>query len=66
MMFKKGIVIEEIFLNNIGLVVVEYEIWMVIFIDGEKIEKGFIVEVLKIEGVKLVVKKVDVIVNVIN
>ncbi|MFY0907832.1 NfeD family protein [Clostridioides difficile] len=63
---KKGIVTEEISPNNTGLVVVEHETWTAISIDGEKIEKGSTVEVLKIEGVKLVVKKVDATVNVTN
>ncbi|HCQ5484709.1 TPA: NfeD family protein [Clostridioides difficile] len=65
MMSKKGIVTEEISPNNTGLVVVEHETWTAISI-GEKIEKGSTVEVLKIEGVKLVVKKVDATVNVTN
>ena len=66
MMSKKGIVTEEISPNNTGLVVVEHETWTAISKDGEKIEKGSTVEVLKIEGVKLVVKKVDATVNVTN
>ncbi|MCC0634414.1 NfeD family protein [Clostridioides sp. ZZV15-6388] len=66
MISKKGVVTEEISSNQTGLVVVEHEIWTAISIDDEKIDKGSTVEVLKIEGVKLVVKKVNSATSVTN
>jgi membrane protein implicated in regulation of membrane protease activity len=53
----KGFVKEDILINQPGRVVVDREEWTAISFDNEKIEKGSTVEVLKIEGVKLVVKK---------
>lgn len=55
---KKGIVKSEILPEQTGLVVVEGEEWSAISIDEVMIEKGSSVEVVKIEGVKLVVKKI--------
>ncbi|MCC0646126.1 MULTISPECIES: NfeD family protein [unclassified Clostridioides] len=66
MISKKGVVTEEISPNQTGLVVVEHETWTAISIDDEKIDKGSTVEVLKIEGVKLVVKKVNSATSVTN
>lgn len=56
MLYKKGIVKKEILPNQIGIVVVEGEEWSAISFDNELIEEGAIVEIIKIEGVKLVVK----------
>lgn len=53
---KQGIVREEISPNKTGIVVVEGEEWTAISMDNEYIEKGSTVEIIKIEGVKLVVK----------
>ncbi|MCR1955350.1 NfeD family protein [Clostridioides mangenotii] len=53
----KGYVKEDILPNKTGLVIVDREEWTAISFDNEKIDKGSKVEVLKIEGVKLVVKK---------
>ena len=47
---KKGIVKETIYPNKVG---------SAISYDNEKIDKEEMVEVLKIEGVKVVVKKID-------
>ncbi|MGX4601093.1 NfeD family protein [Faecalimicrobium sp. JNUCC 81] len=55
---KRGTVESEILPGQTGLVVVDSEKWSAISIDGRKLEKGDIVEVVKIEGVKLVVKKI--------
>ncbi|MCC0681504.1 NfeD family protein [Clostridioides sp. ES-S-0005-03] len=66
MISKKGVVTEEISPNQTGLVVVEHETWTAISIDDEKIDQGSTVEVLKIEGVKLVVKKVNSATSVTN
>ena len=41
-----------------GIVTVEGEDWSAISYDNETIDKDQIVEVLKIEGVKVVVKKI--------
>ena len=54
---KKGIVKETIYSNKVGIVTVEGEDWSAISYDNETIDKDQIVEVLKIEGVKVVVKK---------
>ena len=56
---KKGIVKETIHQNQVGIVIIEGEAWSAISYDNDKIEKEEIVEVLKIEGVKVVVKKVN-------
>lgn len=53
---KGGIVKEEILPNKTGIVTVGMEEWTAISYDNKRIEKGAEVEVLKIEGVKLVVK----------
>lgn len=55
---KKGIVKETIYSNKVGIVTVEGEDWSAISYDNETIDKDQIVEVLKIEGVKVVVKKI--------
>lgn len=55
---KTGVVKEDIIPNKTGVVVVENEEWTAISLDGEKIEKEVIVEVVRIEGVKLIVKKI--------
>ena len=56
---KKGIVKETIYPNKIGIVIIEGESWSAISYDNEKIDKDETVEVLKIEGVKVIVKKID-------
>ena len=56
---KKGIVKETIYPNKVGIVIIEGESWSAISYDNEKIDKEEMVEVLKIEGVKVVVKKID-------
>lgn len=53
---KKGIVKEEILPYKTGLVTINGEEWSAVGINNEKIEKGSTIEVIKIEGVKLVVK----------
>ena len=55
---KTGVVKKDIILNKTGIVVVENEEWTAISLNGEMIEKEAIVEVVRIEGVKLVVKKI--------
>lgn len=54
---KGGYVKEDILPNNTGIVIVGREEWTAISYNNEFIEKDAEVEVLKIEGVKLVVKK---------
>ncbi len=56
---KKGIVKETICPNQVGIVIIDGESWSAISYDNKMIDKDKIVEVLKIEGVKVVVKKVD-------
>lgn len=56
---KHGIVQDTIYPNKIGIVVIEGESWSAISYNNEIIEKEEIVEVLKIEGVKVVVKKIN-------
>ncbi|WP_296646861.1 NfeD family protein [Romboutsia sp. 13368] len=56
---KQGIVKETIYPNKIGIVIIEGETWSAISYNNEIIEKEEIVEVLKIEGVKVVVKKIN-------
>ena len=46
-------------INKKGIVIIEGESWIAISYDNEKIDKEEMVEVLKIEGVKVVVKKID-------
>lgn len=53
---KRGYVKEEILPNKTGVVVLNSEDWTAISFDNEIIELGATVEVVKIEGVKLVVK----------
>ena len=53
---KSGVVREDILPYKTGIVIVNGEEWTAIGVDNEKIEKGTTVEVIKIEGVKLVVK----------
>ena len=48
-----------IYPNKVGIVIIEGESWSAISYDNEKIDKEEMVEVLKIEGVKVVVKKID-------
>jgi membrane protein implicated in regulation of membrane protease activity len=55
---KTGVVKEDIILNKTGIVVIENEEWTAITLNGEMIEKEAIVEVVRIEGVKLIVKKI--------
>lgn len=55
---KRGIVKSEILPGQTGLVVVDSEEWSAISIDGQKLKKDDVIEVVKIEGVKLVVKKI--------
>ncbi len=55
---KTGVVKKEILPNNTGIVVVENEEWTSVSLDGETIEQGCIVKVIKIEGVKLIVEKI--------
>ena len=56
---KNGVVIKEInTLKGKGQVKVTGEVWSAISADDEEIEEGATVIVLRIEGVKLVVKKV--------
>lgn len=56
---KKAIVKQTIPKNKNGLVVLDGEEWTAISLDGEEIKKDEIVEILKIEGVKLIVRKVN-------
>ena len=55
---KTGIVIEDIdYINLKGQVKVSGQVWTAIG-EGEKIIKGDTVEIIRIEGVKLVIKKI--------
>ncbi len=54
---KKGIVIKDIELYETGIVKLNGEEWTAISKDKVKIEKGRIVEVVEIEGVKLIVRE---------
>ena len=56
---KKGIVKKEILPNMTGIVTLTGEEWTAIYDNNEKIEEGQLVKVIRIEGVKLVVKAVD-------
>lgn len=53
---KGGIVKEDILPNKPGIVIVGREEWTAISFDDEPIKKGDKVEIIKIEGVKLIVK----------
>ena len=55
----QAIIKETIYPNKVGIVIIEGESWSAISYDNEKIDKEEMVEVLKIEGVKVVVKKID-------
>ncbi|MDR1774645.1 MAG: NfeD family protein [Clostridioides sp.] len=56
---KRGIVKFDILPNKPGIVVVDREEWTSVSVDNKEILAGQMVEVLRIEGVKLVVKKLD-------
>ena len=56
---KTGVVKEEIPPYSTGIVTLTGEDWTAISEDNEKIEVGQLVKVMRIEGVKLVVKPVD-------
>lgn len=53
---KEGYVKEEILPNKSGLVIIGSEEWTAISYDNSRIEAGTNIKVIKIEGVKLVVK----------
>lgn len=53
---KKAIVKEAIYPNSVGIVTIDGEAWSAISYNDEKIEIGETVEVIKIEGVKVIVK----------
>lgn len=54
---KNGVVVEDIEPYKTGIVKLNSEQWSAISLNGEKIEAGKIVKVIKIEGVKLVVEE---------
>ncbi len=56
---RTGIVKEEIPSHMTGIVTLTGEDWTAISEDGEKIKVGQLVKVIRIEGVKLVVKPVN-------
>lgn len=56
---QKGIVVQDIELYEVGIVKLNGEEWSAISKDKVKIEKGKIVEVIQIEGVKLIVREVS-------
>lgn len=56
---KQGVVKETIYPNKMGIVIIEGETWSAISYNNEIIEEEKIVEVLKIEGVKVIVKKIN-------
>ena len=56
---KRGVVKEDIYPYKTGIVIVNGEEWTAVGVDNEIIEKGTTVEVIKIEGVKLVVKSIN-------
>ena len=56
---KTGIVKEEIPQYMTGIVTLTGEDWTAISENGEKIQVGQLVKVIRIEGVKLVVKPVN-------
>lgn len=53
---KKAIVKEAIYPNSVGIVTIDGETWSAISYNDEKIDIGETVEVIKIEGVKVIVK----------
>lgn len=57
MIGKRGIVKSNILEDKTGIVVVDGEEWSAISINNDTINEKDIVEVIKIEGVKLIVKK---------
>ena len=57
--YKYNTNLQAIYPNKVGIVIIEGESWSAISYDNEKIDKEEMVEVLKIEGVKVVVKKID-------
>lgn len=56
---KKALVKDTIPKNKSGLVILEGEEWTAISENGEEIEKDETVEIIKIEGVKLIVRKIN-------
>lgn len=56
---RTGIVKEEIPFHMTGIVTLTGEDWTAISEDGEKIQVGQLVKVIRIEGVKLVVKPIN-------
>lgn len=56
---RKALVRQTIPHNKSGLVVLDGEEWTAVSISGEEIKKDEMVEILKIEGVKLIVKKIN-------
>ena len=56
---KRCIVKETIYPNKVGIVVIEGESWSAISYNNEQIDQNEAVEVIKIEGVKVIVKKVN-------
>lgn len=64
---KKALVIKEIDpINAKGQIKVNSEIWSAESENGEKIEEGSEVEIIRINGVKAIVKKVSTINNLTN
>ena len=59
MIGKKGIVKSVIPEDKTGIVVVDGEEWSAISINNDAINEKEVVEVVKIEGVKLIVKKIN-------
>lgn len=59
MIGKRGIVKSNILEDKIGIVVVDSEEWSATSINNDTINEKEIVEVIKIEGVKLIVKKIN-------
>lgn len=59
---KKGIVLETIGKNNLepGLVKLDGETWSAISLNNEVIEKGTLVEIRDIKGVRLIVTNVQI------
>ncbi|RDY27171.1 NfeD family protein [Romboutsia weinsteinii] len=55
-LLKKGVVKTVILPNQTGTVVVEGEEWSAVSLDNLEIQEGTDVEIVKIEGVKLIVK----------
>ena len=56
---QKGFVVQDIEPYEVGIVKLNGEEWSAISKDKVKIEKGKIVEVIQIEGVKLIVREVS-------